>query len=60
MAWATAEINDRPRGSAADHLSEGGEQAALNRPVIQCVLELVSVEACECIVCRAGSVQIGL
>jgi hypothetical protein len=35
MAWAAAEINDRPRGSAADHLSKGGEQAALNRPIIQ-------------------------
>jgi hypothetical protein len=60
MAWAAAEINDRPRGSAADHLSKGGEQAALNRPVIQCVLELVSVQGCDCIVGRAGTVQIGL
>lgn len=60
MAWAAAEVNDRSRGSAANHLGEGGKQATLNRPVIQRVLELVSVATCDCIVGRAGSAQMGL
>jgi hypothetical protein len=60
MAWSAAEISDWPRGCVAYLLSEGREQAALDRPVIQHVPELVSVEGCDRIVGRAGSKQIGL
>jgi len=35
MARPAAEVSDYSRRPASDHLSEGGEQGALGRPVIQ-------------------------
>ena len=60
MSRPAAEVSDYSRRPAPDHLSEGGEQSALCRPVIQCVFELVSVDGGDRVVGRAGGMQIGL